>query len=147
MKAFETRYGKYLISDCKRRLDPVYVYNLLCTPTATSQGLPASRFPIIVRNSLCMGVYDGDKQIGYARIITDYSEFATIWDVFIDEPYRKKGMGKALMQAIMGNPKIKGVYRWFLMTENAHSLYEKYGFKREMFNPAFMMYVNQNAAT
>ena len=99
----------------------------------------------MIKNSLCFGVYDGQKQIGFARIITDYSEFATLWDVFIDEPYRGKGIGKAFMDMVMNDPKIKGVYRWFLMTESAHGLYEKYGFRREPFNPYFMMRINKEA--
>jgi len=142
---YKQQFGKFLISDEKRRLDPCFVYDLLCTPTTTSPGLPPSRFPIVINNSLCMGVYDGKQQVGFGRIITDYSEFASIWDIYIDERYRRKGLGKALMQAIMENPKIKGVYRWFLMTDNAHGLYEKFDFKRETFNPHLMMHINPNA--
>lgn len=144
-KPFQTQYGRFLISDDKHKLDPCFAYDLLCSPTKTSPGLPASRFPIVIKNSLCFGVYDGARQIGFARVITDYSEFASIWDFYVDPDYRKKGIGKELMNALMNNPKIKGVYRWFLMTEDAHGLYEKYGFKRETFNPFFMMYVNPNA--
>ena len=141
----ETVYGRFLISDNKHRLDPVYVYELLCLPKANSNGVPARRFPTIVTHSHCFGVYDGKYQIGFTRVITDYSEFATIWDVFLDEPYRKKGLGHALMTAVMTNPKLKEVYRWFLMTENKHSMYEKFGFKREHFNPYAMMYLNPAA--
>jgi N-acetylglutamate synthase-like GNAT family acetyltransferase len=145
MTAYEDRYGRYLLSDDTRKLDIGYVYDLLCTPSATSMGLPACRLPKVIKNSLNFGVYEGAKQIGYARVISDYSEFASIWDVFIDESHRSKGLGKALMKVIMEDPKIKGIYRWFLMTENAHGLYEKSGFKRELFNPYFMMKINPNA--
>ena len=99
----------------------------------------------MIENSLCFGVYDGATQIGFGRVITDYSEFASIWDVFIDRPYRKKGIGTAFMEMMLNNPKIKGVYRWFLMTEDAHGLYEKFKFRREAFNPYFMMKINPDA--
>lgn len=142
---FDTSYGRFLISDNQHRLDPVYVYELLCTPKQNSAGVPDRRFPVIIRHSLSFGVYDGKYQIGYCRVITDHSEFATIWDVFIDEAYRNKGLGKALIKAVMENPKLKEVYRWFLMTQDKHALYEKFGFKRDHFNPCSMMYLNPNA--
>ena len=145
MPAFEHQLGKFLFSDAKHRLDLCFIYNLLCTPSANSPGLPPSRFPIVVTNSLCIGVYDGKQQVGFGRIVTDYSEFAGIWDIYIDERYRGRGLGKELMHTIMNNPKIKGVYRWFLMTDDAHGLYEKFNFKRETFNPRIMMYINPNA--
>ncbi|MFN3235287.1 MAG: GNAT family N-acetyltransferase [Gammaproteobacteria bacterium] len=145
MKPYEIRHGRFLMSDDKRKLDMIYAYDLLCTPSKTSTGLPPKRFPIVMRNSLCFGVYDGAKQIGFGRVITDYSEFASVWDIFVDEAYRGKGLGKALMKMIMEDPKIKGVYRWFLMTEDAHKLYEKFGFRRESFNPYFMMRINRDA--
>jgi hypothetical protein len=139
---FEQCYGKFLLSDDKRKLDLTFCYDLLCTPTKTSTGIPAQRFPTVIENSLCFGIFDETTQIGFGRVVTDYSEFASIWDIFIDKAYRGKGLGKALMDMIMANPKVKGVYRWFLMTEDAHGLYEKYDFKREAFNPYVMMRIN-----
>lgn len=147
MKPYEVRHGKFLLSDDKHRIDPLYVYELLCTPRANSQGVPKRRFPTILSNSHCVGVYHGKQQIGFGRVITDYSEFASIWDVYVDDAYRKKGLGKAIMETIMNTPNLKDIYRWFLMTEDAHALYEKYGFKRETFNPYFMMLVNPDANT
>ena len=147
MKPYEVRYGKFLLSDDKHRIDPLYVYELLCTPRANSQGVPQRRFPTILSNSHCIGAYHGKQQIGFGRVITDYSEFASIWDIYVDDAYRKKGLGKAIMETIMTSPNLRGIYRWFLMTEDAHGLYEKYNFKREAFNPYFMMHVNAEANT
>ena len=79
--------------------------------------------------------------MGFARVITDFSEFASIWDVFIDDTHRGKGVGKALMKYVLEHPRLRGVFRWFLMTEDAHGLYQKYGFKTESYNPYVMMKV------
>ena len=138
----ELDYQGYLLSADRPKLDLNYVYNLLCTPSRYSTGLPPERFPLIIKNSICFMVLHQGKQVGFSRVITDYTEFASLWDVFIDEPHRKKGVGKALMKYILEYPYLKGIFRWFLMTEDAHGLYQKFGFKSEVYNPYTMMKVN-----
>lgn len=135
-------FGDYTLSATKKKLDLDYVYNLLCVPSKYSTGLPSERFPLVIENSVCFGVFHLGKQVGFARVITDFSEFASLWDVFIDDEHRGKGVGKTLMQYIMEHPRLKGIFRWFLMTEDAHGLYQKYGFKTEAYNPYVMMKVN-----
>lgn len=132
----------YILTTDRQKLDLNYVYNLLCTPSRYSTGLPPERFPLIIKNSICFSVLHQGKQIGFARIITDYTEFASLWDVFIDEPHRGKGLGKAVMKYVLDHPFLKGIFRWFLMTEDAHGLYQKFGFKSEVYNPYTMMKVN-----
>lgn len=134
-------FGEYTLSADKSKLDLQYLYNLLCIPSRYSSGLPPERFSLIVENSICFSVFHEGKQIGFSRVITDFTEFASLWDVFIDEPHRKKGIGKALMKYIMEHPRLKGIFRWFLMTEDAHGLYQKFGFKAESYNPYVMMKV------
>jgi GNAT superfamily N-acetyltransferase len=138
----ELQFGDYTFTDDKRLVDLQYVYNLLCIPSKYSTGLPSERFPLIIKNSLCFSVFYEKKQVGFARVITDYTEFASLWDVFIDEPHRKQGVGKALMKFVFEDPHLRGIFRWFLMTEDAHGLYQKYGFKTEAYNPYIMMKVN-----
>ncbi|OGT61045.1 MAG: hypothetical protein A3E85_05805 [Gammaproteobacteria bacterium RIFCSPHIGHO2_12_FULL_45_12] len=134
-------FQNVILTADKARLDLDYLYNLLCVPSRYSAGLPPERFATIVENSICFSVYCEDKQIGFARVITDYSEFASLWDVFIDEPYRAKGLGKALLHYIFAHPELRGTFRWFLMTEDAHGLYQKFDFKTEIYNPYIMMKV------
>ncbi|MDR3491703.1 MAG: GNAT family N-acetyltransferase [Gammaproteobacteria bacterium] len=134
--------GEYVISSNKKKVDLQYVYNLLCIPSRYSTGLPPERFAMVIENSLCFSVFYKGKQVGFSRVISDYTEFASLWDVFIDDAHRKKGLGKALMKYIFDHPRIRGVFRWFLMTEDAHGLYQKYGFKSEAYNPYVMMKVN-----
>ncbi|SRR5579883_532402 len=138
----DTTFGEYTLSSTKKKLDLTYVYNLLCVPSKYSTGLPVERFPLVIENSVCFGVFYQGKQVGFARVITDFSEFASLWDVFIDDEHRSKGVGKALMKYVFEHPRLKGIFRWFLMTEDAHGLYQKYGFKTEAYNPYVMMKVN-----
>ncbi len=138
----DINFGEYVLSADKKKLDLHYIYNLLCLPSRYSTGLPPERFPFIIKNSACFGVYYQGKQVGFARVITDYTEFASLWDVFIDEEHRRKGVGKELMKYVFGHPFLRGIFRWFLMTEDAHGLYQKFGFKSEAYNPYVMMKVN-----
>src|SRR5579862_1294535 len=128
-------FGNYTLTANKKKLDLQYLYNLLCIPSQYSTGLPPERFAMVVENSVCFSVFHEGKQIGFARVITDFTEFASLWDVFIDEPHRKKGLGKAMMKYISEHPRLRGIFRWFLMTEDAHGLYQKFGFKAEAYNP------------
>lgn len=137
----DVSFGEYVFTADKKKLDLQYLYNLLCVPSQYSTGLPPERFPLVVENSVCFSVHFQGKQIGFSRVITDYSEFASLWDVFIDSEHRGKGIGKALMKYILDHPRLRGVFRWFLMTEDAHGLYQKYGFKTEAYNPYVMMKV------
>lgn len=129
----------YVFSADKKKLDLQYVYNLLCLPSRYSMGLPPERFPLVIKNSICFSVSYQGKQMGFSRVITDFTEFASLWDVFIDDEHRGKGLGKLLMQYVFDYSYTKGVFRWFLMTEDAHSLYQKFGFKTEAYNPYIMM--------
>lgn len=138
----DATFGEYLLSANKKKIDLQYVYDLLCKPSKYSTGLPAERFPFIIKNSVCFGVFYQDKQVGFSRVITDFSEFASLWDVFIDDAHRGKGVGKALMKYLFSHCELQGIFRWFLMTEDAHGLYQKYGFKTEAYNPYVMMKVN-----
>lgn len=138
----DLHFGEFVITADKSRLDLQYLYNMLCIPSRYSTGLPPERFAPLVRNSVCFSVFHQGKQIGFARVITDFTEFASIWDVFVDEAYRKQGIGKTILTYLQGHPRLRGIFRWFLMTEDAHGLYQKYGFKTEAYNPYVMMKVN-----
>ena len=82
-----------------------------------------------IDNSLCFGLYLDNKQIGFARVVSDYAVFAWIMDVFILKDYRGHGYGKKLMNSIMTHEKLQNLQRWGLGTDDAHGLYEQFGFK------------------
>jgi GNAT superfamily N-acetyltransferase len=81
-----------------------------------------------VEHSLCFGVYEGERQIGFARVVTDCATFAWLADVFVDENYRGRGLGKWLVQTVLSHPDLQSVPRWFLATRDAHELYRRFGF-------------------
>jgi GNAT superfamily N-acetyltransferase len=91
-----------------------------------------------IENSLNFGVFLDEKQIGYARVVTDYFQFAYLMDVFIDEKYRGKGYSKMLMKHILECNLLKDVKVWRLATADAHELYKQFGFT-ELSKPGNMM--------
>jgi N-acetylglutamate synthase-like GNAT family acetyltransferase len=82
-----------------------------------------------IENSLCYGIFHDGRQVAFARLVTDLATFAYLCDVFVDEAYRGRGLSKWMMADIMENPDFSDLRRFFLVTKDAHSLYEKFGFK------------------
>jgi len=93
-----------------------------------AKGIPRTLIEKMIRHSLCFGVYRGKEQVGFARIISDFTTFAYLADVFVLPEHRGKGLSKALVQAIRAHPDLQGLRRWMLITLDAHGLYEQYGF-------------------
>lgn len=89
--------------------------------------------------ALVIGTFtpEGD-QIGYARAISDKTRFAYILDVYVDEKFRKKGIGQGMVKFILNHPSLRDVYQWLLVTKDAHGVYSKTGFK-QLENPAMWM--------
>ena len=82
-----------------------------------------------LNSALVLGAFmPGGEQIGYARVISDRTRFAYILDVFVDEPYRRSGIGQGLMWQILGHESLRDVYQWLLITKDAHGVYRKTGF-------------------
>jgi GNAT superfamily N-acetyltransferase len=81
-----------------------------------------------IENSLPFSVFEGERQIAFARVVTDYATFAWIADVFVSESHRGRGIGKLLMQEITVHPKLQSLTRWALATKDAQNLYSKFGF-------------------
>jgi N-acetylglutamate synthase-like GNAT family acetyltransferase len=123
----ETRRENFTISTDPTRLDTDAIVDML-TRAYWAVGRPRERTERAIQNSLVFGVYDGKKQIGVARVVTDYSIFAYLCDVFIHEEYRARGLGKWLIQTIMDHPDLREMRRWVLVTNDAHGLYKQFGF-------------------
>lgn len=109
------------------RLDLATIHGYL-TRSYWSPGIPFEVVERAVRNSLCFGLYDGERQVGFARVVTDSATFAWLADVFVLEEYRGRGLGKKLIAAVSSHPSLQGLRRWMLATRDAHSLYQQYGF-------------------
>ena len=93
-----------------------------------ARGIPKQTVMRSVEGSLCFGVYDGEGQVGFARVVTDRATFAYLADVFIVESHRSAGLSKWLMEVIMRHPDLQGLRRWHLVTRDAHGLYANFGF-------------------
>jgi GNAT superfamily N-acetyltransferase len=119
--------GELEISTDPSRIDLSLVHEFL-TDSYWAKGLPMDVLERAVRHSLCFGVYDGQRQIGFARAITDRATFAYIADVFITEPYRGRGVSRWLMECVKAHPSLQGLRRWALVTRDAHRLYQQFGF-------------------
>lgn len=117
----------FTISTDKEKIDLDYVHNFL-SKTYWAENIPKETVERSINGSLCFGIYEGEKQIGFARVVTDEATFAYLCDVFIDEAYRGKRLSKWLMQTIVDYPGLQGLRRFMLATKDAHGLYQQFGF-------------------
>ncbi|MFT3702956.1 MAG: GNAT family N-acetyltransferase [Agriterribacter sp.] len=118
----------YFISIDKALLNITYIHNYLCNEAYWCKGIPIEIVKKSIENSTCFGVYKNDQQVGFARAITDKATFGYIGDVFIDADYRGQGLSKWLVQTILDYPQFQGFRNWMLVTQDAHGLYEQFGF-------------------
>ncbi|MBK8822852.1 MAG: GNAT family N-acetyltransferase [Anaerolineales bacterium] len=125
---FETHRDTFTLSTDPNRLDMDTVNDFL-SRAYWSKGRPHERTETAFANSLVFGIYAGSRQIGMARVVTDYSIFAYLCDVFIHEDYRGHGLGKWLVQSVLDHPQLKQVRRWLLATNDAHGLYQQFDFE------------------
>ncbi|OYX85324.1 MAG: GNAT family N-acetyltransferase [Flavobacteriales bacterium 32-34-25] len=115
------------ISTDKNKLDVPFIHNFL-KDIYWSAPRTLEEVQICIENSFCFGIYLDGKQIGFARVITDYVVFAYVMDVFIDEKHRGNGYSSILIDAMMNEPELKQIKIWRLATTDAHFLYQKFGF-------------------
>jgi GNAT superfamily N-acetyltransferase len=120
----------YDISTDKERLDVAMIHDFLSNRSYWAKGIPLEVVRRSIEHALCFGVYHADAQVGFARVVTDFSTIAYIGDLFILEQHRGKGLGKRLVKTIMEHPGLQGLRLWLLGTQDAHGLYEKFGFRK-----------------
>lgn len=140
---FELRHGDYLITDDPSRLDLDVIHSYLARESYWAGGIPREIVARAVANSLCLGAYfepvapaalsaeaspKAGAQAGLARIVTDFATYAWLCDVFVLEPHRRHGLGKALVQAVVSHPQLQNLRRIALATRDAHGLYAQFGF-------------------
>lgn len=119
--------GFYISTD-KAKLDVALIQRYLSTKSYWAEGRDLETVKKTIKHSLCFGMYRDNKQVGFARVVTDYSVFAWIMDVFILPEFQGKGLGSQLMEAILSYPELQQLQRWGLATKDAHALYAKFGF-------------------
>ncbi len=116
-----------VISTDPSRFDLDMIHDFL-SKSYWAEGIPRDAVQKSIKHSLCFGVFAGENQVGFARVITDRATYAYVADVFIIESHRGRRLAKKLMSAIMSHPELQGLRRWSLVTRDAHRLYEQFGF-------------------
>ena len=123
----EKHRDQFTISMDPSLLDMNAVYEFL-SRSYWAQTRPHKYTDAAFANSLVFGVYEGSRQVGMARVVTDFCIVAYLCDVFIHEDFRGQGLGKWLMQSMFEYPGLKHVRRWLLTTDDAHGLYQQFDF-------------------
>lgn len=130
MKIIEINFDEFTISTNQLKMDIVAIHNFLSKHSGWSDNIPFEKVKNSIDNSLNFGLFHNDIQIGFARVISDFSTIAYLGDIYVLENYRGKGLSKKLMDAVIKHPNLQGLRRWILLTSTADWLYEKYGFTK-----------------
>ena len=115
------------ISSDKTKLDIDFIHRFLKT-SYWAVGIPRAILQKSIDNSFCFGMYRCRKQIGFARVITDYTTFAYLADVFVDPAEQQKGFGTQFVKEILKCRELQSLKRWHLITKDAQSFYTDHGF-------------------
>ena len=115
------------ISCDKTRLDVPLIHAFLTKESTWAVGITLPLVQKALDNSLCFGAYENGKQIGFARVVTDYATFGYLCDVLVPTEQRGRGISRLLMDAVMTHPDLQGLRRFTLVTSTAAPLYAKYG--------------------
>ena len=127
MQLKEIDRDKIVISTDKDKLNLEYIHGFL-TEAYWAKGRTKETVNRSIEKSLCFGIYYEGGQIGFARVITDFTIVAYLADVFIDKDFRRLGLAKELINSALTYPELNTIRKWFLVTNDAHGFYEKLGF-------------------
>lgn len=116
------------ITNDRARMDVALIHRYLSEESYWAKGIPRELVERAIEHSLCFGAFDGDAQVGFARVITDFATFAYVADVFVVASHRGRGIAKRIMTAIRSHPRLRVLRRWMLVTRDAHGLYAQFGF-------------------
>lgn len=141
----EWENGEFLISTDRKRLKIEIIHKFLSEESYWAKERTPAQTRKAIENSLPFGIYKGENQIGFARVVTDYATFAYLGDVFVLPDFRGRGLSKRLMETIVAHPELQNFRRWILATKDAHSLYEKFGFAELKFPTRWMERTAPNA--
>ena len=125
--AYPGSHGEITVSTDPALLDLDVIHGFL-SRSYWAAGIPRELVDRALRHSLCFGAFADGRQVGFARVISDYATYAYVSDVFALESHRGRGVGKHLMAAIVAHPDLQGLRRWSLATRDAHGLYRQFGF-------------------
>ncbi len=124
---FLVQRGNFRIDTDPSILQLDVIHDFLSSRSYWARGRSLEIIEKSIDHSLCFGVYDGEKQVGFARLVSDQATFGWLCDVFILESHRGLGLGKWLVETILLHPEVSGLRRVLLATRDAHELYRAYG--------------------
>ena len=131
----------FYISTDQSKMDIETIHQYLSEESYWAKEIPRETVEKSIANSFCFGVFYKDQQVGFAKVITDFTTIAYLGDVFVLEKFRGLGLSKLLMENIMAHPKLQALRRWILLTADAHELYRKFGWDT-IKNPARWMEIH-----
>ena len=132
--------GDFIVSTDASRLDLDTIHLFLTNEAYWSPGVSRERVARSIEYSLCFGVYRDTAQVGFARVISDFTTFAYLADVFILSSFRGQGLGKWLVSCVLEHPELQSLRRWSLNTRDAHGLYRRFGFQTELHPENYLIY-------
>jgi len=135
----------YTVTTDFDRFDFEVIHKYLSEVAYWSLGVSRCSVERAARNSLAFGLFESERQIGFARLITDFTTFAYLSDVFVLPEHQRKGLGTWFMKCVFSHPDLAGMRRLMLVTGNAQKLYEKFGFSA-LANPEQVMEKRPQAA-
>ena len=125
-------------------MDLEFIHRYLSTEAYWCLNIPFETVRRSIAHSLCFGVFHGEEQVGFARVISDQATIAYLGDVFIIPEHRGKGLSKELIRTIMSHPDLQGLRRWILLTQDAHGLYRQFGWTAVAHPERYMESTNPN---
>ncbi len=144
MEHLNLHYNGYLITTDKALMYPADVHQWLSTASYWAQHIPEATFRLAFDNSFAIGAIIDGKQVGYARLVTDYSTFAYLADVYVEDSHRGNGISKVMMRELFALDWVKGLRRIMLATKDAHELYKQVGFSETKFPERLMEITRPN---
>ncbi len=134
----ERHDGDILVTTDPARLDLDTIHAFLAGTSYWAAGIPRDVMERSIRHSICFGAFDGGRQVGFARVISDRATFAYVADVFVVDSHRGRGIGKRIMACITSHPELQNLRLWTLFTRDAHGLYRQHGFREARYPDRLM---------
>jgi GNAT superfamily N-acetyltransferase len=133
----EHKDGDILVTTDPARLDLDTVHGFL-SGSYWAAGIPREVVERSIRHSICYGAFDGPRQVGFARVISDRATFAYVADVFVFPSHRGRGIGSRIMACATSHPELQNLRLWTLFTRDAHGLYRQHGFREARYPDRLM---------